>query len=176
MAGQPCLHTAQGALPMEIRDKEKIVELLNRVLTGELTAINQYFLHGEMCKNWGYRRLYDSTRKTALDEMKHAEEIMERILFLEGLPNVQRLGKINVGETVPEQFKADLALELEAVVVLREGIALTTAAGDHNSRHLLEEILEGEEQHIDWLEAQHDLIQQVGVQNYLATQIHKEDS
>ncbi|HEX7928295.1 MAG TPA: bacterioferritin [bacterium] len=159
-----------------MKDKAKIIELLNRVLTGELTSINQYFLHAEMCKNWGYDRLYGAIRKESIEEMKHAEEVMERILFLEGLPNVQRLNKINVGETVPEQFKSDLALEMEAVAMLREGIALATSAMDHNTRHLLEEILEDEEAHIDWIESQLELIKQVGEQNYLAQQIHKKES
>lgn len=156
---------------MIVKDKDKIIELLNKVLTAELTAINQYFVHGEMCENWGYARLHDAIRKSAIDEMKHAEELIERILFLEGVPNVQRLNKINIGETVPEQFKVDMALELEAVKVLNEGIHLCRDVGDNNTRMLLEEILHSEEEHIDWLEAQINLVQQVGDKAYLAEQI-----
>ena len=158
---------------MQIREQKKIVELLNAVLTAELTAINQYFLHAEMCRNWGYRRLYDTVRKSAIDEMKHAEGLIERILFLEGLPNVQRLNKINVGDTVAEQFKADLALEVEAVGALNAAIAVCSGAGDNNSRLLLEKILHSEEEHIDWLEAQQNLLRQVGNEAYLAEQMHE---
>ena len=152
-----------------------ILELLNDVLTAELTAINQYFVHAEMCDNWGYERLHNAIRKHSIGEMKHAEELIERILFLEGLPNVQRLGKINIGETVPEQFKVDLALEMDAVKRLNEGIEVCRQADDNNSRHLLEEILEDEEEHIDWIEAQIALVEQVGAQNYLAQQIREGD-
>ena len=158
---------------MDTKPKEKIVALLNQVLASELTAINQYFLHAEMCRNWGYERLYGKMRKSAVDEMKHAEQLIERILFLEGVPNVQRLGKINIGETVPEQFKTDYALELEAVQALNAGIAACRDGGDNNTRVLLEAILHSEEEHVDWLEAQTELIQQVSLQNYLAGQIHK---
>jgi bacterioferritin len=158
---------------MKISAKEKIVELLNRILTAELTAINQYFVHGEMCENWGYHRLHEAIRKSAIDEMKHAEELIERILFLEGVPNVQRLNKINIGESVPEQFKSDLALEMEAVKVLNEGIQTCREAGDNNTRALLERMLHSEEEHVDWLEAQHHLLEQVGAQAYLAEQIHE---
>jgi bacterioferritin len=155
---------------MKPADK-KIVALLNDVLTGELTAINQYFLHGEMCGNWGLERLYQEMRKHSIDEMKHAEELIERILFLEGLPNVQKLNKIDIGETVPEQLKSDLALEMEAVARLNAGIAQCLEANDGASRELLEHILTSEEKHIDWIEAQLGLIEQIGVQNYLAQQI-----
>lgn len=160
---------------MDTKPKEKIVTLLNQVLAAELTAINQYFLHAEMCRHWGYERLYGKVRKSAIEEMKHAEELIERVLFLEGVPNVQRLGKINIGETVPEQFKADYALELEAVQALNAGIAACREAGDNNTRMLLESILHSEEEHVDWLEAQTELIKQVGLQNYLASQIHNEE-
>jgi len=152
----------------------KIIEILNDVLTAELTAINQYFVHAEMCENWGYDRLHHIIRKHSIGEMKHAEELIERILFLEGIPNVQRLGKINIGENVPEIIKVDYALELEALPRLNAGIETCRELGDNNSRHLLEEILEDEEEHVDWLEAQIALLEQVGVQHYLAQQI-KED-
>lgn len=154
----------------------KVIEILNEVLTAELTAINQYFVHGEMCENWGYDRLHHIIRKHSIGEMKHAEELIERVLFLEGIPNVQRLGKINIGENVPEILKSDYALEMEALPRLNEGIELCRTLGDNNSRHLLEEILEEEEQHVDWLEAQMTLLEQVGVQNYLAEQIKHDES
>jgi bacterioferritin len=158
-----------------MRGDKKIIEILNDVLTAELTAINQYFVHAEMCDNWGYDRLHHAIRHHSIGEMKHAEELIERILFLEGVPNVQRLGKINIGETVPEMFKVDHALEMDAVKRLNDGIETCRVADDNNSRHLLEEILEDEEDHVDWIEAQTALIEQVGVQNYLAQQIHKDD-
>lgn len=152
----------------------KVIEVLNEVLTAELTAINQYFLHGEMCENWGYEKLHKIIRKHSIGEMKHAEEVIERVLFLEGIPNVQRLGKINIGENALEVLKSDYALELEALPRLNEGIELCRTIGDNNSRHLLEEILHDEEEHVDWLEAQLSLIEQVGLQNYLAQQINEE--
>jgi bacterioferritin len=152
----------------------KIIEILNDVLTAELTAINQYFVHAEMCANWGYKKLHDFIKKQAIDEMKHAEQLIERVLFFEGHPNVQRLGKINIGTTVPEQLKVDYALECEALPRLTAGVAFCTEVGDHGTRMLLEGILASEEEHVDWLEAQLDLVEQVGAQNYLATQIHEE--
>ena len=154
----------------------KVIEILNEVLTAELTAINQYFVHAEMCENWGYDRLLHIIRKESIEEMKHAEALIERVLFLEGIPNVQRLWNIRIGENVHEIFKADLALELEALPRLNQGIETCRELGDNNSRHLLEEILEDEEEHVDWLEAQLTLIDQVGLQNYLAEQIKKQDS
>jgi bacterioferritin len=153
----------------------KIIEILNEVLTAELTAINQYFVHGEMCENWGYERLHKIIRKHSIGEMKHAEELIERVLFLDGIPNVQRLGKVTIGENVEEVFKSDYALEIEALPRLNEGIELCRARGDNNSRHLLEAILAEEEEHVDWLEAQISLIAQVGIQNYLAAQIREEE-
>ncbi len=158
-----------------MRGDKKIIDILNDALMAELTAINQYFVHAEMCDNWGYDRLHHEIRKHSIGEMKHAEELIERILFLEGIPNMQRLGKINIGETVPEMFKVDHALELDAVKRLNDGIESCRAADDNNSRHLLEEILEDEEEHIDWIEAQQALIEQVGAGNYLAQQIHRDD-
>ena len=154
----------------------RVIEILNDVLTAELTAINQYFVHGEMCENWGYERLHRVIRKHSIGEMKHAEEVIERVLFLDGVPNVQRLGKINIGENVEEIFRSDYALELEALPRLQQGIELCRELGDNNSRHLLEEILQEEEDHVDWLEAQMSLIEQVGIQNYLAQQIKEGES
>ncbi len=158
-----------------MKGDKKIIEILNDVLTAELTAINQYFVHGEMCDNWGYDRLHDVIRKHSLGEMKHAEELIERILFLDGVPNMQRLGKIDIGENVPEQLRLDLALEMDAVGRLNKHIEVCRELDDNNSRHLLEEILEDEEEHVDWIESQLSLIEQVGVQNYLAAQIREED-
>ncbi len=152
----------------------KVIEILNEVLSAELAAISQYFLHAEMCQDWGYERLYKQVRSESLDEMKHAEEVIERILYLSGLPNVKNVGDIVIGQTVPEQFEADLALENKAVARLNAGIQACGEAGDNGTRELLEEILEDEEEHTDWLEAQLELIQQVGLENYLAQQIVKD--
>lgn len=154
-----------------MKGNAKLIEALNEVLTAELTGINQYFIHAKMCGNWGYRRLAEVNRKESIGEMKHADEIIERILFLEGVPNMQRLGKVRVGETVAEQFKLDHGLELDAIGRLNKSIALAVEVGDNGSRELLEEILVSEEEHADWLEAQLELIKQVGEQNYLAQQI-----
>lgn len=148
-----------------------VIRVLNDVLTGELTGINQYFVHAKMCENWGYRRLAARIRAEAVDEMKHADALIERILFLEGVPNVQRLGKIRIGETVPEQLRLDLDLEREALARLNAGIATAVEKGDNGSRSLLEHILRSEEEHVDWLEAQLALIDQVGTAAYLAEQI-----
>jgi len=156
-----------------MKGNAKLIEALNDVLTGELTGINQYFIHAKMCENWGYKRLAEADRKEAIDEMKHADELIERILLIEGVPNVQRLGKVKVGETIPEQFKLDHALEIEAAGRLNKAIALAVEVADNGTRDLLEEILESEEEHIHWLEAQLELVKQVGEQNYLAQQIHK---
>jgi bacterioferritin len=153
----------------------RVIDLLNDVLTAELTAINQYFVHAEMSDNWGYEHRYRQVRQEAMSEMKHAEKLIERVLYLEGIPNVQRLGKILIGETVAEQLKSDLALERDAIGRLNGGIQLCREVGDNGSRLLLEEILESEEEHVNWLEAQLALIAQVGEPNYLAEQIRKED-
>ncbi len=158
-----------------MKGDKKIIDILNEVLTAELTAINQYFVHGEMCENWGFERLQGVIRKHSIGEMKHAEEVIERILFLEGIPNMQRLGKINIGENVPEILRLDLALEMEAVARLNPQIEECRALDDNATRHLLEEILTDEEEHIDWIEAQLALIEQVGVQNYLAQQIRESE-
>lgn len=154
--------------------KTKVLDVLNDVLSAELTAINQYFVHAEMCGNWGYQRLHGRIRKDAIDEMKHAEALIERILYLQGAPNVTKLGRIAIGQTVLEQLNADLALELDALPRLNKAIAVCTDEGDNGSRELLEHILQDEEEHTDRLEAQLALIEQVGVQNYLAQQISAE--
>ena len=158
-----------------IKRNAAIIAALNEVLCAELTAINQYFLHGEMQENWGYERLHHAVRHHSIDEMKHAEQVMARILFLDGVPNVQRLGKINIGETVPEQMASDRVLEKDAIERLNTGIALCVEQSDNGTRALFEEILTSEEEHLDWLEAQIDQIEQVGVQNYLAAQIRGDD-
>ena len=154
-----------------MKGNAKIIELLNDVLTNELTAINQYFLHGRICKNWGYERLAEYIKKESIDEMKHADQLIERILFLEGLPNVQRLSKVNVGQSVAEILKNDYALEMLAVPMLNSGMQLCRELGDNGSEDLLRHILVSEEEHVDWLEAQFDLIKQVGEANYLSQQI-----
>jgi bacterioferritin len=149
----------------------EIITLLNDLLTNELTAINQYFIHAKMCLNWGYDRLAAKQRHESIDEMKHADHVIERILFLEGVPNLQRLNKLHVGETVKEQFESDLALERLAVEALNKGIQKSRDLGDNGTEELMLGILEAEEEHIDWLETQLDLIGQVGLQNYLSQQL-----
>ena len=152
-----------------------VIELLNEVLTSELTAVNQYFIHAKMCSNWGYDRLADHVRDESIDEMKHAEMLIERILYLDGVPNLQRLGSVRVGQTVPEQLALDLDVEKEAVARLNPGIAACVAAGDNGSRELLERILISEEEHADWLETQLSVIATVGVENYLSQQLHDDE-
>jgi len=154
-----------------VKGDAKIIELLNEVLTNELTAVNQYFLHSRMCKNWGYARLADHIHKEAIDEMKHADRLIERVLFLDGLPNVQRLGKVLIGQSAREILKNDLALEMMAIPLLNRGLGLCRELGDNGTEDLLRHILTSEEEHVDWLEAQFELLEQVGEQNYLAQQI-----
>ncbi len=152
----------------------KVIQFLNQVLKAELTAINQYFLHAEMCENWGYERLAKLVKKESIEEMTHAEKLMERILYLDGTPNMTDYFKINVGATVEAQLKNDLQLEYDAVKRLNEGIKLCVAAGDNGSRDLAQKILDDEEHHIDWLEGQLHAIGEMGIANYLAQQL-KED-
>jgi bacterioferritin len=157
-----------------VKGDPKVIDLLNEVLTGELTTINQYFLHSRMCKNWGYERLAQKIYLESIDEMKHADRLIERVLFLDGLPNLQKLNKLSVGVTVPEILKNDLAAEMLAVPLLNRGIQQCRDLGDNGSETLLTEILVSEEEHVDWLEAQLELIRQVGDAQYLAQQIKKE--
>jgi bacterioferritin len=157
-----------------VKGDPKVIDLLNEVLTGELTTINQYFLHSRMCRNWGYERLAQKIHAESIDEMKHADQLIERVLFLEGLPNVQKLHKIHVGMTVPEILKLDLAAEMVAVPLLNRSIQACRDAGDNGSEALLTGILVSEEAHVDWLEAQLELIRQIGDPQYLAQQIKNE--
>jgi len=158
-----------------VKGHDQVIQVLNDVLTAELTAINQYWIHARMCENWGYERLWKKIREESLGEMKHADRLVERILYLEGVPNLQKLGKVNVGQTVKEQLRLDLEVEKAAVKALNAGIETARSLADNGSRELLESILEGEENHANWLEGQLTLIEQVGEGNYLAQQIKSED-
>lgn len=153
----------------------EIIEVLNEILTAELTAINQYFIHAKMRSNWGIERLAAYARDESIDEMKDAEAIIDRILYLDGVPNLQRYNPVRVGETVPEQLELELQTETEAIERYNRAVALAVEKGDNGTRDLLEERLTGEEEHADWLEAQLHLVETVGVENYIAQQIHGED-
>ncbi len=158
-----------------MRGNERVIAALNEGLKAELTAINQYFLHAEMRQNWGYDRLYHRGKKDSIDEMKHAEELIERILFLEGEPAMAELLPINIGKNVKSQLENDLALEVDAVAKYNAAIKLCTEVGDNTSRELFKKLLEDEEGHIDWIEAQLHQIQEVGLERYLSQQIRKEE-
>ncbi len=160
---------------MGLKGGPEIIEALNEILTGELTAINQYFLHARMCDNWGLKRLGAKLYHESIDEMKHADRLIERVLYLDGIPNVQRLGRIRIGESVEEVLKCDMALEHEAIPRLQRAIELCAEQGDHGTRILLDEILASEEEHLDWLETQISLVNTLGVEHYSAQQIHGDD-
>lgn len=156
-----------------MKGNSQVINVLNQVLRKELTGINQYFVHAKMCKNWGYEMLYHVIWSESLGEMKHAEQVVERILFLEGVPNLASYDKITVGSNVKQQLENDLGLEQAALLILHPGIKTCLEAGDDASRELLEHIVADEEQHVDWIEAQIHKIEEVGYQNYLAEQIYK---
>jgi len=153
----------------------KVIAVLSEVLKAELTAINQYFLHAEMCENWGYERMAKKIRKESIEEMVHAEKCIERILYFDATPNMSDYFKINIGATLEAQIRNDLQLEYDAVKRLNDGIKLCVAQGDNGSRELAEKILSDEEHHIDWLEAQIHAISEMGIQNYLAQQLKKDE-
>lgn len=150
---------------------KQVIDYLNRALTYELTAINQYFMHAKMQENWGFKKLAEIVRKESIEEMRHAERLMDRILFLEGIPNLQDLNKINVGENVEEQLRLDLQLELSDRPLLLEALQYCRTQGDEVSKDLLQGLLKDTEEHIDWLEIQLELVQKVGIQNYLQSQM-----
>jgi len=150
----------------------QVIDFLNSVLRNELTAINQYFLHAKMYEDWGMKQLADKERKESIEEMVHADKLIERILFLEGLPNLQDLGKLLIGESVPEMLDCDLAQEMIAIPLLRDAVAHCESVSDYTSRELFEEILSAEEEHVDWLETQISLIDKIGLQNYLQSQLN----
>ncbi len=154
-----------------MKGNDEVVQVLQDVLCAELTAVNQYFIHARLNENWGYKKLAAYILKESIEEMRHAQNVIDRILYFDGAPNMQKYMKINVGKTVPEQFKFDLAVEYDAVPRLNKGIELARAQGDNGTRALLETILKDEEEHIDWLEAQLGMIEEIGVQNYLAQQM-----
>ncbi len=158
-----------------MKGDKSVIAFLNEVLKAELTAINQYFLHSEMCENWGYERMAKLIKKESIEEMVHAEKLMERILYLDGTPNMTDYFKINVGATVLDQLKNDLELEYSAVKRLNDGIQLCLKMNDGGSRELAEKILSDEEHHIDWLEGQLHAISEMGIQNYLAQQLKKDE-
>jgi bacterioferritin len=154
-----------------MKGDKKVIQLLNKVLLNELTAINQYFLHSRMFGNWGLENLEKYEYHESIDEMKHADKLIERILFLEGLPNLQDLGKLLIGENVEECLKCDLQLEMLALPDLKAGVAYCESVGDYVSREVFEDILESEEEHVDWIETQIDLIGKIGIQNYMQSQM-----
>jgi bacterioferritin len=154
-----------------MKGNEKVIEALNARLSEELTAINQYFVHGEMCEDWGYEKLHEAIEERSIQEMKHAETLIARIIFLEGMPIVSKLGEIHIGQDVAAQHKNDRAAEFDAIQAYNESIRLAVEVGDNGTREILESILRDEEEHIDWLEAQLDQIEQMGIQNYLVEQL-----
>jgi bacterioferritin len=166
-----CARVQDGVLVARMKGDPRIIDLLNEILTGELTAISQYFLHAKMCLNWGYQHLGKKIYEESIEEMKHADKLVERVLFLDGLPNLQKLNKIAIGQSVIEILKNDLAFESATVPRLNSGIQVCRDAGDNGSEELLTQILVESEKHVDWLESQLELVQQVGDAHYLAQQI-----
>lgn len=157
-----------------MKAKEGLLDLINNFLTNELTAINQYFIHAEVCAHWGYERLKHKFMENSVEEMRHAQRIIEHILYLKGVPNMQKLGDVRMGETVPEQFTICLKMEHNSTKMLNEGIAHCVKVCDNNTRHILEDLLTDAEKQINWLETQLETIKQTGLENYLSEQIKKE--
>jgi bacterioferritin len=153
-----------------MKGNDEVIQVLNDVLCAELTGINQYFIHAMMCANWRYKKLAEHTRKESIEEMTHAQQVIERILYLDGKPNMQKYMKVNVGKTIPEQHQFDLALEKDAVARLNAGIEVCRTKDDNGSRLLLEKLLADEEEHVDWLESQLQQIKDMGLENYLLQQ------
>ena len=158
-----------------MKGQQEILEALNKVLTNELTAINQYFLHARMLQDWGLAKIGELEYKAAIDEMKHADDLIKRILFLEGLPNMQKLGALRIGQNMEEILQSDLQLEMEAIPVLRESIECSEKLQDYVSRDLFSSVLDSEEEHVDWLETQLGLVQKMGVERYMQSQIDMND-
>ena len=154
-----------------MKGKDEIIDVLQAVLCAELTAVNQYFIHARMNENWGYKKLAEHIRKESIEEMMHAQKVIDRILYFDGAPNMSKYMKINVGKNVPEQFQNDLEVEYQAVPRLNKGIEVARSLGDNGTRALLEDILKEEEEHVDWLEAQLGIIKEIGAENYLARQL-----
>ena len=154
-----------------MKGNDEVIQVLQEVLSAELTAVNQYFIHARMNENWGFKKLAEYIRKESIEEMMHAQKVIDRILYFDGAPNMSKYMKINVGKDVPEQFRNDLEVEYQAVPRLNKGIEVARAIGDNGTRALLEAILKEEEEHVVWLEAQLGLIKEIGVENYLARQI-----
>ena len=154
-----------------MKGKDEIIDVLQAVLCAELTAVNQYFIHARMNENWGYKKLAEHIRKESIEEMMHAQKVIDRILYFDGAPNMSKYMKINVGKNVPEQFQNDLEVEYQAVPRLNKGIEVARSLGDNGTRALLEDILNEEEEHVDWLEAQLGIIKEIGAENYLARQL-----
>jgi bacterioferritin len=154
-----------------MKGNEKIIDLLNDLLTSELTAVNQYWLHARLCEHWGFQKLWTKIRAESIDEMKHADMLVSRILYLDGLPNLQRYNKVNVGQDVPEMFRLDLDVESYSVKAYNDGVELCRSLGDNGSRELLERILIDSENHQNWLETQLDVIKKIGAENYLSQQL-----
>ena len=154
-----------------MKGNDEIIAVLQEVLSAELTAVNQYFIHARMNENWGYKKLAAYVRKESIEEMQHAQQVIDRILYFDGVPNMSKYMKINVGEDVPQQFRNDLAVEYQAVPRLNKGIEVARSLGDNGTRALLETILKEEEEHVDWLEAQLGIIKEIGIENYLARQM-----
>jgi len=157
-----------------MKAKEGVINILNKILTADLTAINQYFVHAKMCENWGYERLHHKVQERSMAEMKDADELIGHILYLDGVPNMQRMNTVQVGETVPEQLKLDLKAEQEMLTLLSEGVVHCTKVSDFTTRHMLEDMAKDVDAHIDWIETQSETIKQVGLENYLAEQIKKD--